>query len=64
MEWLPEQWEDIRTIGVLAGGAYGLWLARSRVTAANAQASAQTRQAEAQIQQADVAREGPYRGIF
>ena len=56
MEWLPERWEDIRTIGVLVGGAYGLWLARSRVKAANEQASAQTRQAEAQIQQADVAR--------
>jgi hypothetical protein len=64
MEWLPERWEDIRTIGVLVGGAYGLWLARSRVKAANAQASAQTRQAEAQIQQADVARKDHIAELF
>jgi hypothetical protein len=64
MEWLPERWEDIRAILVIAGGAYGLWLARSRVKAANSQASAQTRQAEAQIGQADLARKDHVAELF
>jgi hypothetical protein len=41
------QWSEIvRNIGLIAGGAFGLWLAWRRVSATNKQATAALRQAE------------------
>lgn len=48
--------EIVRNFGLLAGGAFGLFLAWKRVTAANQQAEAQIKQARTQTEQAELAR--------
>lgn len=46
MAWWTELSEVLRNLTVIAGGAFGLYLAWKRVTAANQQAEASIRQAE------------------
>jgi hypothetical protein len=56
----PQFWlvitDIIRNVGLVAGGAFGLWLAYLRVTASNRQAEAQIKQADNQIRQAEMSR--------
>jgi hypothetical protein len=56
MQWWIDFSEIVRNLGVLAGGAFGLYLAWKRVMASNAQAEAQIRQADIQTKQAELAR--------
>ncbi len=46
MQWWLTLSEILRNIGLVVGGAIGIFLAWKRVTVANRQAEAQTRQAE------------------
>jgi len=46
MQWWLTLTETLRNIGLVVGGAIGIFLAWKRVTVANRQAEAQTRQAE------------------
>lgn len=46
MAWWTELSEVLRNLAVIVGGAFGLYLAWKRVTAANQQADASIRQAE------------------
>jgi hypothetical protein len=56
MGWWIDFSELVRNLGLLLGGAFGLYLAWKRVTVANKQAEAQIKQANAQTFQADLAR--------
>jgi hypothetical protein len=56
MEWWQQLSEALRNVGIVLGGAIGLFLAWQRVSAANIQAEAQTRQAEVSARQAELGR--------
>lgn len=56
MQWWIDFSEIVRNLGFLIGGAFGLYLAWKRVTAANQQAEAQIKQANVQTLQAELAR--------
>lgn len=56
MQWWIAFSEVVRNLGLVVGGAIGIYLAWLRVTAANQQAEAQRRQAEATARQADLGR--------
>lgn len=56
MQWWIDFSEIVRNLGFLFGGAFGLYLAWKRVTAANQQAEAQIKQAHVQTIQAELAR--------
>lgn len=63
MEWFCSLawWEDfsaiLRNLAIVGGGAYGLWLARSRTRALDRQADTQSRQADNQQRQAELDRQ-------
>jgi hypothetical protein len=64
MGWWIEFSEIARNFGVLVGGAFGLYLAWKRVTAANQQADAQIKQANVQILQAELERKNHVIELF
>ena len=57
MDWWFQFSEVMRNVGLVVGGAFGLFLAWQRVTAAN-------QQAEASIRQAELARRGHFAELF
>lgn len=56
--------EVVRNVALLLGGAFGLYLAWLRVTAANKQADAQARQAEAALKQSELSRREHVADLF
>ena len=54
MRWFWQNGEVLRTLPVIIGGAFGLYLAWLRVTAANRQAEAQIDQARSSAKQAEL----------
>jgi hypothetical protein len=56
LRWWIELSEVCRNLGLLAGGAFGLYLAWKRVTAANRQSEAALKQAETAIMQSQLSR--------
>lgn len=56
MDWWHQFFDNLRNVGILVGGAVGLFLAWLRVSAANTQAEAQTRQSEASASQTELGR--------
>ena len=64
MHWWLELSEALRNVGILAGGAFGLYLAWKRVVASNNQADASLRQSDTAIKQAELARRAHVAELF